>query len=58
MLFVRYGLKNRLVHVFQPHRYTRTQSLFTQFVEVLGLADELLLFDIYSAGESPIAGVK
>ena len=48
----------RLVHVFQPHRYTRTASLFPQFVEVLGLADELLLFDIYSAGEPAIAGVS
>lgn len=48
----------RLVHVFQPHRYTRTQELFSQFVDVLGLADELLLFDIYSAGESPIAGIN
>ena len=48
----------RLVHVFQPHRYTRTQDLFKQFTEVLSLADELLLFDIYSAGESAIDGVS
>ena len=47
----------RLVHVFQPHRYTRTSALFQQFVEVLALADEVLLFDIYPAGEAPIAGV-
>ncbi|WP_412754030.1 UDP-N-acetylmuramate--L-alanine ligase [Legionella londiniensis] len=48
----------RLIHVFQPHRYTRTQSLFQQFVKALKLADELLLLDIYSAGESPISGVS
>lgn len=47
----------RIVHVFQPHRYTRTQSLFSQFVESLSLADELLLLDIYSAGELAISGV-
>lgn len=49
--------QKRLVHVFQPHRYSRTQSLFPQFVNALSLADELLLFDIYSAGESEIPGV-
>lgn len=48
----------RLIHVFQPHRYTRTQSLFSQFVDVLKMADELLLLDIYSAGETPIPGVS
>jgi UDP-N-acetylmuramate--alanine ligase len=47
----------RLVHVFQPHRYTRTQCLKSQFIEVLRLADELLLFDIYSAGEEAIPGI-
>ena len=48
----------RLVHVFQPHRYSRTQSLFKDFVEVLSLADELLLLDIYPAGEAMIPGVN
>lgn len=48
----------RLVHVFQPHRYSRTQSLFSQFVAALSLADELLLLDIYSAGEQAIPGVS
>lgn len=47
----------RLVHVFQPHRYSRTQFLYEQFVNVLSLADELLLFDIYAAGELAIPGV-
>jgi UDP-N-acetylmuramate--alanine ligase len=48
----------RLVHVFQPHRYTRTKSLHHDFVKVLSLSDELLLFDIYSAGEQAIPGVS
>tara|TARA_B100000678_G_scaffold291591_1_gene309499 strand:- start:2617 stop:4029 length:1413 start_codon:yes stop_codon:yes gene_type:complete len=48
----------RLIHVFQPHRYTRTQSLFAQFVKALSLADELLLLEVYSAGECPIPGVS
>jgi UDP-N-acetylmuramate--alanine ligase len=47
----------RLIHVFQPHRYTRTHDLFTQFTEVLSLADELFLLDIYAAGEAAIEGV-
>lgn len=48
----------RLVHVFQPHRYTRTQSLYDQFVQALSLSDELFLFDIYSAGETAIHGIS
>lgn len=47
----------RLIHIFQPHRYTRTRDLFNDFVEVLRLSDQLLLLDIYSAGEEPILGV-
>lgn len=48
--------KARLVMVFQPHRYTRTHDLFDQFAEVLAQADELLLLDVYPAGEQPISG--
>jgi len=48
--------KARLVMVFQPHRYTRTHDLFDQFAEILAKADELLLLDVYPAGEQPIAG--
>lgn len=47
----------RLIHVFQPHRYTRTRDLFNDFVDVLQSSDHLLLFDIYSAGEPVIAGI-
>ena len=42
--------------VFQPHRYTRTRDLFEDFSQVLSEVDVLVLLDIYSAGETPIAG--
>ena len=41
----------RLVMVYQPHRYTRTRDLFDDFVDVLGQTDELVLLDVYAAGE-------
>ena len=41
----------RLVMVYQPHRYTRTRDLFDEFVDVLGQTDELVLLDVYAAGE-------
>lgn len=47
---------HRLVVVFQPHRYTRTQALMDDFAQVLSEVDVLLLTDIYAAGEEPIAG--
>lgn len=46
----------RVVLAFQPHRFTRTRDCFADFVRVLRLADVLLLTDVYSAGEPPIAG--
>ncbi len=46
----------RLVMLFQPHRYTRTRDCFDDFVHVLSSVDQLLLLDVYSAGEKPIAG--
>ncbi len=47
----------RLLVAFQPHRYTRTQSLLAQFAASFDLADRLWLADIYAASELPIAGV-
>ena len=44
----------RLVHAFQPHRYTRTRDLFEDFAEVLSEVDVLLLAEVYAAGETPI----
>ena len=48
--------QRRLVVAFQPHRYSRTRDLFDEFGEVLSTVDALLLFDVYAAGETPIAG--
>ena len=44
----------RLVLAFQPHRYTRTRDCFEDFVKVIGLADAVLLTEVYAAGEAPI----
>ncbi len=46
----------RLLLAFQPHRFTRTRDLFDNFIAVLSGVDELLLADVYSAGEAPIPG--
>jgi UDP-N-acetylmuramate--alanine ligase len=46
----------RLVVVFQPHRYTRTRALLDDFAQVLCTVDALVLTNVYSAGESPLAG--
>jgi UDP-N-acetylmuramate--alanine ligase len=44
----------RLVLAFQPHRYSRTRDCFEDFVKVIGLADSVLLSEVYAAGEAPI----
>ena len=44
----------RLILAFQPHRYTRTRDCFEDFVKVMGLADAVLLAEVYAAGEAPI----
>ena len=44
----------RLILAFQPHRFTRTRDCFEDFVKVMGLADVVLLAEVYSAGEAPI----
>lgn len=49
--------KRRLVLAFQPHRYSRTQSLFEDFTSVLSEADILILMEIYPASEHPIPGI-
>jgi len=47
----------RVVGVFQPHRYSRTLHLHEHFSDAFEDCDELLLTDIYSAFEEPLAGV-
>lgn len=47
----------RIVLVFQPHRYTRTKDLMSDFAAVLADAQVLILLDIYAASELPINGI-
>jgi UDP-N-acetylmuramate--alanine ligase len=54
----RTGWGKRIVGVFQPHRYTRTQALFKDFLTAFYDADILILTDIYPAGEDRIEGVE
>ena len=53
----RAGIDRRVVVVFQPHRYSRTSQLLPEFGTALAAADEVVLTDIYAAGEDPIPGV-
>ena len=50
--------KDRLIVVFQPHRFTRTKALFDEFTQAFGGVDILILNDIYPASEEPIAGIN
>jgi UDP-N-acetylmuramate--alanine ligase len=53
----RAGIDRRVVVVFQPHRYSRTSQLLPEFGTALAAADEVVLTEIYAAGEDPIPGV-
>lgn len=46
----------RIILIFQPHRYSRTQDLMDDFVNALSEVDVLILLDVYAAGEEPIPG--
>lgn len=48
----------RITAIFQPHLYTRTRDLYTEFAEALSHADETVLLPIYPAREEPIAGIR
>ncbi len=54
----RSGDWGRVVAVFQPHRYSRTQALFHEFADAFTQADLLVLTEIYAAGEEPREGVN
>jgi UDP-N-acetylmuramate--alanine ligase len=47
----------RVLVLFQPHRYSRTESLAAEFGDAFEDADKVILMDVYSAGEAPIPGV-
>ena len=50
--------EKKVCMIFQPHRYTRTEQLFDDFVRVLARVDSLILLDIYEASEKPIKGIN
>lgn len=52
------GTTGRVIAVVQPHRYTRLSSLFTEFCTCFSNADTVIVTDVYSAGEEPIAGAN
>ena len=54
----RRGGWHRVIAVFQPHRYTRTATLWRDFAGAFDEADAVVLTDVYAAGETPIAGVS
>ena len=51
------GYDRRVITVFQPHRYSRTQHLRQEFLTAFYQSDVLVIMDIYAAGEAPIPGV-
>ena len=53
----RAGIGRRVVAVFQPHRFSRTEQLLDAFGPAFQGADEIVLTDIYAAGEAPIPGI-
>jgi UDP-N-acetylmuramate--alanine ligase len=48
----------RVVCVFQPHRYSRTEALASQFADAFDAADVLVVTDVYGAGEAPRPGIS
>ena len=54
-----YGPNLKRLHVvFQPHRYSRTRDCFDDFINAFEQSDNLIVTDIYSAGEQPIEGIN
>lgn len=49
--------EKRLIAVFQPHRYSRTKDCLGMYGDIFNDIDELVITDIYGAGESPIPGL-
>ena len=49
---------NRLIAIFQPHRYTRLKGLWDDFLKSFGAVDKLIVVDVFSASENPIEGIN
>lgn len=54
----RYAGDGRVLAIFQPHRYSRTQAFMKEFSTALDIADEVILLEIYAASEKPITGLS
>jgi UDP-N-acetylmuramate--alanine ligase len=50
--------QGRVIVVFQPHLYSRTKAFAAEFADALGLADEVIVLDVYGAREEPEPGVS
>ncbi|MFZ4107598.1 MAG: UDP-N-acetylmuramate--L-alanine ligase [Candidatus Planktophila sp.] len=53
----RFAGDGRLLVIFQPHRYSRTQAFATGFARVLDAADRVIVLEVYAASEKPIPGI-
>jgi len=49
---------NRLVLIFQPHRYSRMKKFFNQFIKELSKADYIIITNIFSAGENKLDNIN
>ncbi|MGH9383832.1 MAG: UDP-N-acetylmuramate--L-alanine ligase [Vicinamibacterales bacterium] len=58
ILAARASRPRRILVAFQPHRFTRTRDLMSEFADVLAEPEEVVLTDIYPASEDPIPGVN
>lgn len=54
----RYAGGGKVLVIFQPHRYSRTQAFTKEFAESLSIADQAWLLEVYAASEQPITGVS
>jgi UDP-N-acetylmuramate--alanine ligase len=50
--------KGRVIAIFQPHRYTRLENLFTDFANCFSKADKVYILDVFAAGDNPIEGIN
>ena len=54
----RYAGDGKVIVIFQPHRFSRTQAFLAEFAKSLDLADDVTLLEIYAASEKPIPGIS
>lgn len=52
------SIYSRVLTVFEPHTYSRTQAFYKDFAEALALSDEVILLPVFAAREDPISGVS